>query len=45
MGCWSGIPTISTPPHDGLKAAEAQNNPELIVKYAELAWDLASRTL
>ena len=31
--------------HDALKAAEAQNNFELRVKYAELAWDLASRTL
>jgi len=31
--------------HDGLKAAEAQNNPELRIKYAELAWDLATRTL
>jgi len=31
--------------HDALKAGEAQNNPELIAKYAELAWDLASRTL
>jgi len=31
--------------HDGLKAAEAQNNPELRIKYAQLAWDLASRTL
>ena len=31
--------------HDGLKAAEAQNNIELRIKYAELAWDLASRTL
>lgn len=31
--------------HDGLKAAEAQNNSDLMIKYAELAWDLASRTL
>lgn len=31
--------------HDGLKAAEALNNPELRIKYAELAWDLAARTL
>jgi tetratricopeptide (TPR) repeat protein len=31
--------------HDALKAAEAQNNPELVAKYAELAWDLATRTL
>ena len=31
--------------HDALKAAEAQANPELITKYAELAWDLATRTL
>ena len=31
--------------YDGLKAAEAQNNSELTIKYAELAWDLASRTL
>src|ERR1700683_5609350 len=31
--------------HDGLKAAEAQNNFALRIKYAELAWDLASRTL
>jgi hypothetical protein len=31
--------------HDALKAAQAQNNPELIAKYAELAWDLATRTL
>jgi hypothetical protein len=31
--------------HDALKAAEAQNNSELIAKYAELAWDLASRAL
>src|SRR5579863_1104585 len=31
--------------HDALKAAEAQNNAELVAKYAELAWDLASRAL
>jgi hypothetical protein len=31
--------------HDALKAAEAMNDPELRTKYAELAWDLASRTL
>jgi hypothetical protein len=31
--------------HDALKAAEAQNNPELTAKYAELAWDLAARSL
>ncbi len=31
--------------HDGLKAAEAQSNFALRIKYAELAWDLASRTL
>src|ERR1700722_2894051 len=31
--------------HDALKAAEAQNNIELIAKYAELDWDLATRTL
>jgi len=31
--------------HDALKAAEAQNNSELIAKYAQLAWDLASRAL
>jgi len=31
--------------HDGLKAAEALNNPDLIIKYAELAWDLATHTL
>jgi hypothetical protein len=31
--------------HDALKAAEAQNNPELIAKYAELDWDLATRAL
>ena len=31
--------------HDALKAAEAQNNPELRAKYAPLAWDLATRTL
>jgi hypothetical protein len=31
--------------HDALKAAEAQNNPDLMAKYAELAWDLATRTL
>jgi tetratricopeptide (TPR) repeat protein len=31
--------------HDALKAAEAENNPELIAKYAELGWDLAARTL
>jgi len=31
--------------HDALKAAEAMNNFDLRVKYAELAWDLASRTL
>ena len=31
--------------HDALKAAEAQAKPELITKYAELAWDLATRTL
>jgi hypothetical protein len=32
-------------PHDALKAAEALNNPELRAKYAELAWDNASRAL
>lgn len=31
--------------HDALKAAEAQNNSDLIIKYAELAWDIASRTV
>src|SRR5580700_4868716 len=31
--------------HDALKASEAQVNPDLIVKYAKLAWDLAARTL
>jgi len=31
--------------HDALKAAEAQNNPDLITKYAKLAWDLGTRTL
>jgi tetratricopeptide (TPR) repeat protein len=31
--------------HDALKAAEAQNDPELRAKYAQLAWDLATRTL
>ncbi len=31
--------------HDALKAAQAQNNPELTAKYGELAWDLASRAL
>ncbi len=31
--------------HDVLKAAEALNDPELKIKYSELAWDLASRTL
>jgi len=31
--------------HDVLKAAEALNDAELKTKYAELAWDLASRTL
>jgi tetratricopeptide (TPR) repeat protein len=31
--------------HDALKAAEAQNDPELRAKYAPLAWDLATRTL
>lgn len=31
--------------HDALKAAQAQNNPELIAKYAQLSWDLASRAL
>jgi tetratricopeptide (TPR) repeat protein len=31
--------------HDALKAAEAQNNVELIAKYAELDWDLATRAL
>jgi len=31
--------------HDALKASEAQANPDLIVKYAKLAWDLAARTL
>jgi hypothetical protein len=31
--------------HDALKAAEAQNNSSLIAKYAELAWDLATRAL
>jgi hypothetical protein len=32
-------------PHDGLKAAEAQNNPELMAKYAQLSWDNGSRDL
>jgi hypothetical protein len=31
--------------HDALKASEAQNNVELIAKYAELDWDLATRAL
>jgi hypothetical protein len=31
--------------HDALKAAEAQNNTDLVIKYAELDWDLATRTL
>jgi len=31
--------------HDALKAAEAQNNIDLIAKYAELDWDLAARAL
>jgi hypothetical protein len=38
-------PTDVESAYDGLKAAEAQNNSELTIKYAELAWDLASRTL
>ncbi|HEX5227820.1 MAG TPA: hypothetical protein VFW44_08925 [Bryobacteraceae bacterium] len=29
--------------HDALKAAEAMNNPDLRVKYAEQSWDNASR--
>jgi hypothetical protein len=32
-------------PYDGLKAAEALNDAELRAKYAELAWDNASRAL
>lgn len=31
--------------HDALKAAQAQNNSDLTVKYSELAWDIASRTV
>ncbi len=31
--------------HGALKAAEAMNDTQLRTKYAELAWDLASRTL
>lgn len=31
--------------HDALKAAEAQNNSDLMIQYAELAWDIASRTV
>ena len=31
--------------HDALKAAEALNDEGLKIKYAELAWDLASRAL
>jgi hypothetical protein len=31
--------------HDGLKAAEALNDLDLRVKYAKLAWDLASHSL
>jgi hypothetical protein len=31
--------------HDALKASEAQNNTELIAKYAELDWDLAAHAL
>jgi hypothetical protein len=31
--------------HDALKAAEAQNDPALMSKYAQLAWDLATRTV
>jgi hypothetical protein len=31
--------------HDALKAAETLSYPELIAKYAELAWDLATRAL
>ncbi len=32
-------------PHDALKAAQAQNNPELTAKYAELSWDNATHDL
>ena len=32
-------------PHDALKAAEVLNNEELRAKYAEVAWDNASRAL
>src|ERR1700733_12446786 len=38
-------PTDVESAYDGLKAAEAQNNSELTMKYAELAWDNASRSL
>ena len=38
-------PTDVESAYDGLKAAEAQTSSELTIKYAELAWDLASRTL
>jgi hypothetical protein len=31
--------------HDALKAAEAQKNADLTAKYAQLSWDLASRSL
>ncbi|HTW66541.1 MAG TPA: hypothetical protein VME17_18095 [Bryobacteraceae bacterium] len=31
--------------HDALKAAEVQNNTDLMAKYAELDWDLATHTL
>jgi hypothetical protein len=31
--------------HDALKAAQAQNNSDLIAKYSELSWDLAARVL
>jgi hypothetical protein len=31
--------------HDALKASEALNNQDLVTKYAELDWDLATHTL
>src|SRR5581483_11756136 len=30
--------------HDALRAAETKNDPQLMQKYAVLAWDIASRT-
>jgi hypothetical protein len=44
-GMLAADPSDVDGPYDALKAAEAQNNSELMAKYAELSWDNGSRDL